>query len=154
MSQFKHLLCYLFILWIKYWLMWFESLFVFILFIFKKLPNFFGIRVVFWLRWKGLSFCYSDSRQSWCCKRLSNMSYTVPFSACLTRSRTERKDTTQVERGSERGREGGMRDRERDSCMLCLSSFSWVNNEVPWVVWESDCRRDWGEMKRKRESCV
>ncbi len=36
------------ILWIKYWLMWFESLLVFILFKFKKRPNISGIQVVFW----------------------------------------------------------------------------------------------------------
>ncbi len=34
------------LLWIKYWLMWFESLLVFILFKFKKCPNISGIRVV------------------------------------------------------------------------------------------------------------
>ncbi len=41
-------ICYVLyvLLWIKYWLMWFESLFVFILFKFKKRPNISGIRVV------------------------------------------------------------------------------------------------------------
>ncbi len=34
------------LLWIKYWLMWFESLSVLILFKFKKRPNIYGIRVV------------------------------------------------------------------------------------------------------------
>ncbi len=34
------------LLWTKYWLMWFESLLVFILFKFKKRPNISGIRVV------------------------------------------------------------------------------------------------------------
>ncbi len=38
-------ICYV-LLWIKYWLMWFESLLVFILFKFKKRPNISGIRVV------------------------------------------------------------------------------------------------------------
>ncbi len=42
-------ICYVLyvLLWIKYWLMWFESLLVFILFKFKKRPNISGIRVVF-----------------------------------------------------------------------------------------------------------
>ncbi len=35
-------------MWIKYWLMWFESLLVFILFKFKKPPSISGIRVVNW----------------------------------------------------------------------------------------------------------
>ncbi len=41
-------ICYVIyvLLWIKYWLMWFESLLVFILFKFKKRPNISGIRVV------------------------------------------------------------------------------------------------------------
>ncbi len=41
-------ICYVIyvLLWIKYWLMWFESLLVFILFKFKKRPNSSGIRVV------------------------------------------------------------------------------------------------------------
>ncbi len=42
-------ICYVIyvLLWIKYWLMWFEILLVFILFKFKKYPNIFGIRVVY-----------------------------------------------------------------------------------------------------------
>ncbi len=32
-------------LWIKYWLMWFESILVFFLFKFKKRPNISGIQV-------------------------------------------------------------------------------------------------------------
>ncbi len=41
-------ICYVLyvLLWIKYWLMWFESLLVFILFKFKKRSNISGIRVV------------------------------------------------------------------------------------------------------------
>ncbi len=41
-------ICYVLyvLLWIKYWLMWFESLLIFILFKFKKRPNISGIRVV------------------------------------------------------------------------------------------------------------
>ncbi len=42
-------LCYVIcvLLWIKYWLMWFESLLVFILFKFKKRPNISEIQVVY-----------------------------------------------------------------------------------------------------------
>ncbi len=41
-------ICYVIcvVLWIKYWLMWFEFLLVFILFKFKKRPNISGIRFV------------------------------------------------------------------------------------------------------------
>ncbi len=41
-------MCYIIyvLLWLKYWLMWFEILLVFILFKFKKRPNISEIRVV------------------------------------------------------------------------------------------------------------
>ncbi len=45
-SQFKHCYVLYVLLWIKYWLVWFEILLVFILFKFKKHPNISGIRVV------------------------------------------------------------------------------------------------------------
>ncbi len=43
-------ICYVIyvLLWINYWLMWFESILVFILFKFKKRPNISGIQVVQW----------------------------------------------------------------------------------------------------------
>ncbi len=40
------------LLWIKCWLMWFESLLAFILFKFKKCPHISGIRVVYSYKFK------------------------------------------------------------------------------------------------------
>ncbi len=62
--------------WIKYWLMWFESLLVFILFKFKKRPNISGTRVVYCM----LSYSFAAlicSVSSWCVADFSDRSLCV-----------------------------------------------------------------------------
>ncbi len=78
-------ICYVIydLLWIKYWLMWFENLLVFILFIFKKRTNISGIQVVFSVRWMARSGLYRDREWFRQCKYVALQSSTALAQAVL-----------------------------------------------------------------------
>ncbi len=85
-------ICYVLyvLLWIKYWLMWFESLLVFILFKFKKRPNISGIRVVVDVQYKVFHTSFMRCVLVSCCmliaKNIVKMHYKPIYNTLLAPS--------------------------------------------------------------------